>query len=107
MNSGYDHEVISRQAKWRRAVHKQLLEEAALDGAPPDFKGTQFIAFMLSGGKGITFDRTGSIVVSFAAPAEMAEHVMKLRAAMMMGAPLSIDIQLWEPYIDAVNAPDA
>lgn len=93
--------------EYRRAKHEQklaaLVEKAVDAPPPPPFPGAQFLAFIY--GKDVKFNQWGGLNVTIAIPMECLTEGLKLREC--FGAPLSIDVQLWSPFVEAAQSDDA
>lgn len=83
-----------RAAFQKREPHTQTLDERELE-APPDFKETQFIAHLDM--QSFKYDRHGSVIVQLVVPPEFSEEALVLRFS--KGIPLSVDIQVWKPFL--------
>lgn len=91
---------------WRRRVanpggirdrQTQTIEQHQRRYAEP-FAHTQFVAYLH--GQEIKFAKNGDVVVSLRVPYEYRDLAIQLTDA--FGLPLSVDVELWAPYADAV-----
>lgn len=89
-------ETQSRNAWQRREKHVQEITEN--DVTIAKFEHGQFVAYL--GGK-INILRNGSVSVNLHVPYEFRHLALGLVDA--VGVPLSVDIQVWKPYNEAVK----
>lgn len=89
-------QAAQKRAQLRRENHQQRITQA--DTTIRSFDGAQFIAYI---GRNIRTLLDGSIAVTFRVPYEYRHYAPPLFDA--VGIPLSVDIQVWKPYEDAVE----
>lgn len=89
--------------EWRRATHQQILDESS---ATPiqTFEGCQFIANLK--GRDVKFNQYGGMDITFTIQPEMVDYALPLRHAFRRGVVLSLDVQPWRPYTEAVSELD-
>lgn len=81
----------------KRDPHVQKILEPFFPDRP-NFPGTQFIAYIV---KDIKTRPNGETDITFTVPFEFADEAATLRKALTV--PLSIDIQTWKPYEEAMR----
>lgn len=80
----------------RREAHQQRITQA--DTTIQQFVSGQFVAYL---GRNIRTLQDGSVSVTLRVPYEYRHYAMPLIDA--IGIPLSVDIQVWKPYEDAIE----
>ena len=88
---GLTEEEANRAAQ--RPPHEQIV--SFNDKRVIDFQGVQFVAHL---GADAKFTRQGDLVVTLHVPFEFKHLAFPLTNA--FGIPLSVDIQVWKPYVD-------
>lgn len=89
-------QAAQKRAQIRRENHQQRITQ--LDTTISQFDGAQFVAYI---GRNIRTLSDGSIAVTFRIPYEYRHFAPPLFDA--VGIPLSVDIQVWRPYEEAVE----
>lgn len=79
-----------------RPAHTQLLRPITTSLAREPFSSTQFVAYL--SGKDMKFSPTGGLIFTLNVNRDHTDRALKLREVFAL--PLSVDIQVWEPYTD-------
>lgn len=87
-----------------REPHEQSIPEGIFLSVPNrKFTSTQFVAYL--SGKDMSFNPQGGITLKLGVPREMVQQALALREVFML--PLSVDIQVWEPYSSMEDTQEA
>src|ERR1700728_2061899 len=91
-------ESLNGKKRLIRERHEQTWDESSAY-YPPPFTGAQFLASFDAAD--FKFERNGCLSLTFTIPPEYIDHALEMRAA--SGIPLSIDVQVWKVYAEAID----
>lgn len=95
--SGWRRRTVRSEEQIRQPQTQGIEQHQRAYGA--HFDRTQFVAYL--SGSDMKFARNGDVLVTMRVPYEHRDRAIMLTDA--FGLPLSVDIELWEPYREAAG----